>query len=251
MKDAYYSCLPMVPMDPSLAPAIIRWFSEHGVRPKGTLVEGGLNHSLSLSVAGVVLAGLYYERSGDRAFFVAHPELKRGWDDLLEEVIASRAEGDTWLFRSRYISDGALEGDYHTGSNVVAWRALTAWSRLLGGGLRRHVARPAVRRDRGESPCRPPRHDRDRRPVRPPVHRGRGQVGQAAAHDQRRRRVRHDADALLRVPALGRRGLPPLHAFRHVGAQRGLSAQGPRHHLGRPAGNTPSRIESPPRRPGT
>ena len=132
MKDAYYSCLPMVPMDLSLAPAIIRWFSEHGVRPKGTLVEGGLNHSLSLSVAGVVLAGLYYERSGDRAFFVAHPELKRRWDDLLEQMIASRAEGDRWLFRSRYISDGALEGDYHTGSNVVAWRALTAWSRLLG-----------------------------------------------------------------------------------------------------------------------
>jgi hypothetical protein len=131
MKDAYYSCLPMVQMDPYLAPPIILWFHQHGVRPKGTLVEGGLNHSLSLSVASIVLGGLYYERTGDRAFFVAHPELKRGWDDLLEEMIASRAEGDAWLFRSRYISDGALEGDYHTGSNVVAWRALAAYSRLL------------------------------------------------------------------------------------------------------------------------
>jgi hypothetical protein len=90
-----------------------------------------VNHSLSLSVASVVLGGLYYERTGDRAFFVGHPELKRSWDYLLDQLIASRAEDSAWLFKSRYISDGALEGDYHTGSNVVAWRALTAWSRLL------------------------------------------------------------------------------------------------------------------------
>ncbi len=131
MKDAYYCCLPTVEMDPSLALPIIRWFDAHGVRPRGTLVEGGLNHSLSLSVASVVLGGSYYETTGDRAFFAAHPELRRSWDALLDGVIASRTGDGPWLFRSRYISDGALEGAYSTGSNVVAWRALVAWSRLL------------------------------------------------------------------------------------------------------------------------
>ena len=131
MKDAYYSCLPIVALDPSLAHPIILWFSEHGVRPKGTLVEGGVNHSLSLSVAGIVLAGQYYDRTGDRSFFAGHPDLKQKWDDLIEQMIASRTDPNTWLFPSRYISDGALEGDYHTGSNVVAWRALKTYARLL------------------------------------------------------------------------------------------------------------------------
>ena len=131
MKDAYYSCLPMVGLDPSLVAPIILWFSEHGVRPEGTLVQGGVSHSLSLSVAGIVLAGQYFDRTGDRSFFTGHPELKRKWDDLVEQMIASRTDPNTWLFPSRYISDGALEGDYHTGSNVVAWRALKAYSRLL------------------------------------------------------------------------------------------------------------------------
>ncbi|HYK88861.1 MAG TPA: hypothetical protein VE398_08830 [Acidobacteriota bacterium] len=131
MKDAYYSCLPTVLLDPSLAPPIILWFSQYGVRPKGNMLPGGLNHSLSLSLASIVQGGMYYENTADKSFFTAHPELKRNWDDLMEQLIASRTDPNIWLFPSRFISDGALEGDYHTGSNVVAWRALKAYSRLL------------------------------------------------------------------------------------------------------------------------
>ncbi len=131
MKDAYYSCLPMVMLDPSLACPIVLWFSQHGVRPKGNILPGGLNHSLSLSLAGIVLGGTYYENTADKSFFTAHPELKKNWDDLMEQLLASRTDPGIWLFPSRFISDGALEGDYHTGSNVVAWRALKAYSRML------------------------------------------------------------------------------------------------------------------------
>jgi hypothetical protein len=131
MKDAYYSCLPMMALDPSLAGPIILWFSENGVRQEGSMLEGGVNHSLSLSVASIVFAGLYYEHTGDKSFFTSHPELKQKWAALIEQMIASRTDESVWLFPSRFISDGALEGDYHAGSNVVAWRALKSYARLL------------------------------------------------------------------------------------------------------------------------
>jgi len=132
MKDAYYSCLPITVLDPSLAEPIIRWFSEFGVRQKGNILPGGLNHSLSLSLSSIVLAGEYYDHTGDKAFFKRHPELRPNWSNLLDQMIASRKDSDVWLFPTRYISDGAVEGDYHTGTNVVAWRALKAYSRLCG-----------------------------------------------------------------------------------------------------------------------
>lgn len=130
-KDAYYSCLPITLLDPSLAPKIIEWFEEFGVRHPGNIVAGGVNHSLSLSVASVVLAGYYYAQTGDKRFFLDHPEFEAKWHKLLQEVLDSRVERGIWLFPSRFISDGALECDYHTGSNVVAWKALKAYARLL------------------------------------------------------------------------------------------------------------------------
>jgi hypothetical protein len=131
MKDAYYSCLPIAMLDPSLAKPILFWFTEFGIRQKGSILQGGINHSLSLSVASLVLGGMYYDLTGDKAFFLAHPEFKKNWDSLVTQMIASRTDVNIWLFPSRFISDGALEGDYHTGTNVVVWRALMAYSRLL------------------------------------------------------------------------------------------------------------------------
>jgi len=131
MKDAYYSCLPITLLDPSLAEPIIRWFGEFGVRQKGNILPGGLNHSLSLSMASIVLAGSYYDHSADKAFFHRHGDLRGSWGDLLDQMIGSRKVENVWLFPTAYISDGAVEGDFHTGSNVVAWRALKAYARLL------------------------------------------------------------------------------------------------------------------------
>jgi hypothetical protein len=131
MKDAYYSCLPIATLDPSLVKPILSWFNEFGIRQKGAVLEGGINHSLSLSVASLVLGGMYYDLTGDKAFFLAHPEFKQNWDSLVTQMVTSRSDQILWLFPSRYISDGALEGDYHTGTNVVAWRSLKAYSRLL------------------------------------------------------------------------------------------------------------------------
>ncbi len=130
-KDCFYSCLPFMALEPRLAQKMILWFDEFGVRQPGEVVEGGVHHSISLSVASLLLASLYYDQTGDTAFFMQHPELKRNWAAILDAIVASRQEPDVWLFPTRYISDGKLDCDWHCGSNVAVWRALQGYARLL------------------------------------------------------------------------------------------------------------------------
>ncbi len=130
-KDCFYSCLPFMARDPALARKMILWFDEFGVRQPGEVVAGGLNHSISLSVASLVLAAHYYDQTGDAEFFHKHPEFKGKWTKLLEALLASRQDPGVWLFPTRYISDGRLDCDWHCGSNVAVWRALDGWARLL------------------------------------------------------------------------------------------------------------------------
>jgi len=130
-RDAYYTCLPIGMKDPQLARKTILWFTEFGVRPKSAVMPGGVNHSLGSSLSSVVLGGRYYEQTGDKTFFLQHPELATNWEALLKEVVASRVDEDVWLFPTQHISDGDVKCDYHTGSNVVAWRALKDYGRIL------------------------------------------------------------------------------------------------------------------------
>ena len=124
MKDCYYSCLPFMSLDPILAQKMIPWFDEFGIRQHGVELEGGINHSTGLTVASALLAGLYYDRTGDRTCFLEHPALIKTWGPVLDAVVASRVDANVWLFPSRWISDGPILGDYHAGSNVAVWRAL-------------------------------------------------------------------------------------------------------------------------------
>jgi len=143
-KDMYYASLPLMTLDPDLAAKLIRWFNDYGVRPEGVVLRGdqrryptpgefagGVNHSLSLSVAAPLLAGIYYDRTGDAALFREHPQWKSEWMRLMDKVLASRCDPEVWLFPTRFISDGPVSGDFHTGSNVCVWRALVALARLL------------------------------------------------------------------------------------------------------------------------
>jgi len=131
MKDCFYTCLPLTALDPALAQNIILWFDEFGVRQKGELVAGGINHSISLTVASILLASSYYDQTGDRRFFTGHPALQASWGQLLDQLAASRPDENTWLFSTRYISDGPLDCDWHCGSNVAVWRAMSGYARLL------------------------------------------------------------------------------------------------------------------------
>lgn len=131
MKDCFYSSLPFMQMDPVLARDLIKWFRKFGVRPKGTTQPGGVNHSVGLSVSSIILAAQYYEATGDKTFFLQNPGFRSYWKTLLEELIRSRRDSAVWLFPSRYISDGPIAQDYHTGSNVCAWKGLQGFARLL------------------------------------------------------------------------------------------------------------------------
>ncbi|MEI8293948.1 MAG: hypothetical protein WCG66_08145 [bacterium] len=130
-KDTFYSALPILSIDPALAPPILDWFHENGIRHPGAIVEGGLNHSISLSISSLMLAGKYYEHTGDKEFFRARPDLRKEWEKRLEALEASRKFPDIHLYPTRYISDGPLEGDFHCGSNIAVWHALKSFSRLL------------------------------------------------------------------------------------------------------------------------
>lgn len=130
-KDCFYSCLPFMARDPVLARKMILWFDEFGVRQTGEVVAGGLNHSISLSVASILLAAHYYDQTGDADFFQQHLELKAKWAALLDALLASRQDPNVWLFPTRYISDGRLDCDWHCGSNVAVWRALDGFARIL------------------------------------------------------------------------------------------------------------------------
>lgn len=130
-KDCFYSCLPFMLLDADFARNIILWFDEFGVRHEGTTCTGGVSHSVGLSVAAPLLAGIYYDATADKKFFRQHPGFKEKWNRLLDEILASRIDQDVWLFPTRFISDGPVDGDYHTGSQICVWRAVNGQAKLL------------------------------------------------------------------------------------------------------------------------
>lgn len=135
MKDMYYSMLPLAQTDPDLFLKGVEWFAEYGVRPAGVQFEGGVKHSLSNSLSAVLMAGQYYAATGDARYFREHPALVGRLNGILDEMIASREKDDVWLMPSIWISDGLAMGDFHTGSNITAWAALTGFARILDEAL--------------------------------------------------------------------------------------------------------------------
>lgn len=130
-KDMYYSFLPLYMMEPELFKQGMLWFLNHGVRPFGNRYEGGVTHSLSNSLSSVVMAGLYYQSTGDKDLFLQNPEIDRKLRVVMEETLRSRKPDDPWLFPSVWLSDAYSLGDYHTGSNVIAWAAFEHYARVV------------------------------------------------------------------------------------------------------------------------
>ncbi len=135
-KDLYHSCAPLGVHEPELMQQIILWFLYRSVRHKGDKIyggyhlDGGVSFSLTNTLTPVVQAGAYYEATGNRAFFEAHPEVMARSCELLEAVLETR-EGEPVLFPSMWLSDGPSRGDYNTGSNVVAWLAFNLTAVLV------------------------------------------------------------------------------------------------------------------------
>ncbi len=133
----FYNMLPMCMSQPNLCLDAIPFYLEYG-QPAGAYGRGKsrfknappITHSIQNAMGPFILAGTYYQMTGDAAGLKMHPELLAAAKTRFEQLIGSRTHANVWLFPSMYISDGDARGDYHTGSNVLAWKALLAMARL-------------------------------------------------------------------------------------------------------------------------
>lgn len=130
-KDMYYSFLPLFTAEPELFKQGMLWFLEYGVRPDGNRYKGGISHSLSNSLSSVVMAGLYYAATGDKRLFLDQPDIDRRIRKLLEDTLQTRDADGPWLFPSVWLSDAYSLGEYHTGSNVIAWASFYHYARVV------------------------------------------------------------------------------------------------------------------------
>lgn len=132
MKDMYYSYLPLYSHESEFFKQGFLWFLKNGIRPQGTRFQGGIMHSLSNSLSAVIMAGLYYEATDDKDFFLQNQGIYDQLNLILEQVLSMRKSDDVWLFPSIWISDALSLGKYHTGSNICAWKAFLSMSRISG-----------------------------------------------------------------------------------------------------------------------
>ena len=135
-KDLYHALAPLATHEPKLLTQYILWFLNRSIRHEGDKVyegrplTGGVSFSLTNTLTPVVLSGLYYSATGDKTFFEQHPEVLAKCKELLDGVFATR-EGEPYLYPSEWLSDGLSRGDYHTGSNVVAWYAFDSTAEII------------------------------------------------------------------------------------------------------------------------
>lgn len=132
-KDMFYSALTSVFFDPKLCQKQILWFTKYGVRFKSQKFKGGIEHSLSNSVAAIVLAGLYYELTNDLDFFKKNPLVLQTAKQIIDQEVAQVKPDEPMLFHSTWISDAYSLGKYHTGSNICFWKACQALGNIYHG----------------------------------------------------------------------------------------------------------------------
>lgn len=135
-KDNFYAMLPMSIFEPQLCADAILYFLKWGMppRPLGRGVKrfpeaGPVTQSLGNSLSGLVLAGAYYQMTGDHEFFEGHPEILATARQRLQDVLDSRRE-KPFLFPSMYVSDGDARGDFHAGSNLIVWYSFHNMARI-------------------------------------------------------------------------------------------------------------------------
>lgn len=132
-KDMFYSTLTSIFFDPKLCQQQILWFTKYGVRFKSQKFKGGIEHSLSNSVASIVLSGLYYEWTNDLSFFQKHPLVLQKARQIIDHEVNQVRPGEPMLFHSTWISDAYSLGKYHTGSNICFWKACQALANIYKG----------------------------------------------------------------------------------------------------------------------
>lgn len=132
-KDMYYSSLPFIFFDQDLCQKTILWFDQFGIKFPGSKFSGGINHSLSNSLASVLLASLYYEHTADLTFFKDQSQILDNAEKVIHEILSKHQLDEPMLFESTWISDAFALGKYHTGSNLCLWKACSGLSEIFKG----------------------------------------------------------------------------------------------------------------------
>ena len=115
----------MALLEPEMLLPTLRTQAAFSPRPKGQPAWEGLSHSLANSVWPLCVMGLYFRMTGDRVFFKKNLGLLEFARERLGDLLLTR-KGEPCLFPSKNIWDGPARGDYHTGSNILAWLAFSA-----------------------------------------------------------------------------------------------------------------------------
>lgn len=95
------------------------WGKENETDPR----EDGLSHSLGNAVCAISLAGFAAQTFGTDRVFAGARKLADHCRTVANALLGARPRPGE-LYPSHYISDGPSRGDFHTGSNVLAWHAL-------------------------------------------------------------------------------------------------------------------------------
>lgn len=140
-RDFGYSALGLLDSQPCLAGKAIDFLAKYGlpdqpwereaeINPEAT----GLQHSLGNACLALVLSALFIQRHGRQALDDATDHVAEHAQQLAEALLAERP-GRMGLYRTLYISDGPSRGDFHIGSNILAWRAAVALADDFAGEL--------------------------------------------------------------------------------------------------------------------
>ncbi len=149
MMDTFYNYLSTGLANPEMLLDGVKFFMFRSVPGRGTrsvwvkskkLAKGDERpHSLGNAVAPVILAGMYYELTGDGETLAKMEEtdgkgrkmpLRERIHRILDGLLKTRGEAEPMLIQSQCLSDGPARGKYHTGSNILAWRAFASAARL-------------------------------------------------------------------------------------------------------------------------
>ncbi|HYK88859.1 MAG TPA: hypothetical protein VE398_08820 [Acidobacteriota bacterium] len=88
-----------------------------------------LGYSLVSALGHLPSAGLYYRATDNRELFLRCPGIMEFARERLADLLKLR-KGAPYLFPSKMLWDGPTLGDYHTGSNIMAWLAFSGMGRI-------------------------------------------------------------------------------------------------------------------------
>ena len=119
----------MLLFEPRFMADALRSLAGYRRRASGAPDAESLGESLVNALGLLPSAALYYRATADKELFRQCPGILEFARERLGDLVAVRT-GPAWLFRSKRLWDGPTLGDYHTGSNIVAWLAFQGMARV-------------------------------------------------------------------------------------------------------------------------